>query len=103
MTTNAPITQASRLQEFSEGATINLKGKLFTVESLGNPEEGRPHQLLGARGARYWMHAYLPKERSAPRERFYITAMLGDGAPLRAKNGQRLEAYIYGNLLSSAN
>lgn len=94
---------ANQLQTFAQGVVIELNGRKFTVDAVGAPEAMRPHRLSGPRGASYWMHGYLSRENKGLPERYYITAVIGNGDPLRGKNGRRIEAFIYGDLISSAN
>jgi hypothetical protein len=94
---------ANSLQTFAQGVVIELNGRKFMVEAIGDHERMRPHQLKGTRGASYWMHGYLSRENKGRPERYYITAVIGNGDALRGKNGRRIEAFIYGDLISSAN
>lgn len=94
---------ANQLQTFAPGVVIELNGRKFTVEALGDPSKMQAHHLRGPRGALYWLNGYITRENGGRPERFYITSVIGNGDPLRGKNGRRIEAFIYGDLISSAN
>lgn len=94
---------AKPLQPFAQGVVIELSGRKFTVTAVGDSDSSMPHELTGSRGASYWLHSYLPRGNDLPTGLSYITSMRGNGDPLRGKNGERIEAYIYGDLISSVN
>lgn len=85
------------MQHFAIDSKITLGGKTFTITEID--ERGKLHMARGARGGGYFIQAYYSHKDTAT---FYYLTSLTNPSPLRAKNGETIQAYILGDIITDA-
>lgn len=90
----------AKLQDFVVGETVELGGKSFVVVAID--ENNQMHCVRGGRGAEYFVSKYISRKGQDEKNLFYLVSIRGSGAPIRMKNGNVIQAHIFGDLITDA-